>query len=593
MSIAVPVRAPRWVSRRRIFEQHLADLHKCKNLVHIKQVFAQILKSDLHSDLQVAAKLVSAFSLCHQMGLAIKVFDLIEEPNTHLYNTLIGAHVRNSQASQAFATFLRMQSSGLPADNFTYPFLLKACSGKSCLPLVQTIHSQVEKFGFRADIFVPNSLIDTYYRCGPLGVFGARKLFSMMVVRDTVSWNTMISGLVKVGELNEARRLFDEMPVKDAISWNTILDGHVKAGDMNAAFELFEKMPERNVVSWSTMVSGYCKVGELDMARMMFDNMPVKSVVPWTIMISGYAQKGLAKEAIMLYDQMEEAGLIIDHGTVISILAACAESGLLGLGMKVHTSVQRTGLTCNTLVLNALIDMYAKCGSLDKALSIFGGMPEKDVVSWNIMIQGLAVHRHAEKALELYDRMKQEKFEPDGVTFIGVLCACTHAGFIDQGLDHFLEMGRDFGIVPQIEHYGCVVDLLGRGGRLKEAFGLIQSMPVEPNAVIWGTLLGACRVHNDSEMAAEVLDRLVKLEKSDSGNFSTLSNISSAAGDWDGAASARFQMRSSGIKKPPGASSIDVDDEIHEFTAFDTSHTESDGIYQVVATLRMDLEEVR
>lgn len=541
----------------------------------------------------MAAKLVSAFSLCHQMGLAVKVFAQFEEANTHLYNTLIRAYINNSQTSQAFETFSRMQRNGVPADNFTYPFLLKACSGQSCLPLVQMIHTHVEKFGFCADIFVPNSLIDTYSRCGPLGVSAARKLFSMTTERDTVSWNTMISGLARAGELTEACHLFDKMPVRDTISWNAILDGYVKAGEMNAAFELFKKMPERNVVSWSTMVSGYCKAGEIDMARMMFEKMPVKSVVPWTIIISGYAQKGLAKEAVTLYDQMEEAGLTIDDGTVISILAACAESGLLGLGLKVYTSIQRTGLRCTTSVLNALIDMYAKCGSPDEALQIFNRMPEKDVVSWNIMIHGLAAHGHAEKALELFDRMKQDNFEPDVVTFVGVLCACRHGGFIDRGLGYFLKMERDYGIVPGIEHYGCLVDLLCRGGRLKEALDLIQSMPMEPNAVIWSTLFGACRVHNDSDTAVEVLGHLAELEKYDSGNFSTLSNICSAAGHWDSAASVRLQMRSSGIQKPSGVSSIDVDDEVHEFTVFDMSHAESHGIYKMVATIRMDHEEVR
>ncbi|KAK4776278.1 hypothetical protein SAY86_004966 [Trapa natans] len=563
--VSVAGRPPRWVSRRRIFEQNLSELHKCRNLAHVKKFFAQILKSDRHLDPQMAAKLVSAFSLCHQMGLAVK-------------------------ASKAFETFWRMQINGVPADNFTYPFLLKGCSGESYLPLVQMIHTHVEKFGFFADIFVPNSLIDTYSKCGQLGISAAKKLFSVMEERDTVSWNTMISGLARYGELAEARRLFDEMPMRDTISWNAILDGYVKAGDMNAAFQLFEKMPERNVVSWSTMVSGYTKVGEIDMARMMFEMMPVKSVVPWTIIISGYAQKGLAKEAIMLYDQMEEAGVIIDYGTVISILAACAESGLLGLGQKVCTSIQRTGLKCTTSVLNALIDMYAKCGRSDEALRIFNRMPEKDAVSWNIIIHGLAAHGYAGKALELFDRMKQDNFEPDEVTFIGVLCACTHGGFVDRGLDYFLEMQKAYGIVPKIEHYGCLVDLLGRGGRLKEALDLIHSMPMEPNAIIWGTLLGACRVHDDSN-TTEVLGRLIVLDNYDSGNFSTLSNICSAARDWDSAASVRLQMRSSGIQKPSGVSSIDVDDEVHEFTAFDMSHTESNDIYKIVDTIRMDLGE--
>ena len=592
MLISAPIRAPTWISRRRLLEEKLSDLHKWTNLKHVKQVHAQIYKANLFQDLYVAPKLISAFSLCHQMVLAVSVFNQIQEPNVHLYNTLIRAHVHNSQPSQAFATFFQMLSDGVSPDNFTYPFLVKACSGESWFPVVQMVHAHVEKFGFFSDIFVPNSLIDSYSKCGFVGVNAARKLFMVMGERDIVSWNSMIGGLVKAGVVGEARKLFDEMPERDAVSWNTILDGYVKAEEMKMAFELFEKMPERNVVSWSTMVLGYCKVGDMDMARMLFDKMPVKNLVTWTIIISGYAKKGLTKEAIGLYDRMEKAGLKSDDGAVISILAACAESGLLGLGEKVHASINRTKFKCSTLVSNALVDMYAKCGSLDKAYSVFNGMARRDVVSWNAMLQGLGMHGHGEEALQLFSRMKQDGFVPDKVTFIGVLCACTHAGFVEEGRQYFYAMERDYRIVPEVEHYGCMIDLLGRGGHLKEAFRLVRSMPMEPNAIIWGTLLGACRMHNAVDLAGEVVDHLVKLEPSDPGNFSLLSNIYAAAGDWDSVSKLRLQMRRTGIQKPSGASSIEVNDEVHEFTVLDKSHPRSDKIYQMINRLVQDLKEV-
>ncbi|KAF5479466.1 hypothetical protein F2P56_000284 [Juglans regia] len=592
MQTFTPTRTPTWVSGRRLLEEKLSDLHKCANLDQIKQVHAQILKADLHRDLFVAPKLIAAFSLCRQMVLAINAFNQVQEPNVHLYNTLIRAHVQNSQSSQAFATFFEMQCSGVYPDNFTYPFLLKACSGQSYLRVIQMIHTHIEKFGFCSDIFVPNSLIDCYSKCGPVGVNAARKLFKVMGEKDIVSWNSMIGGLVRAGELGEARGLFDEMPKRDTVSWNTILDGYAKAGEMNRAFELFEKMPERNVVSWSTMISGYCKDGDLDMARMLFDKMPVKTLVPWTIIISGYAEKGLANEAISLYNKMEEAGLKPDDGALISILAACAESGLLGLGQKVHASIKRTKYKCSAPVSNALVDMYAKCGSLDEAYIVFNGMTKREVVSWNAMLQGFAMHGHGEKALQLFSRMKHEGFEPDKVTLVGVLCACTHAGFVEEGVQYFYTMESKYKIVPEVEHYGCMIDLLGRGGRLKEAFRLVRSMPMEPNAIIWGTLLGACRMHNDVDLARQVVDRLIQLEPSDPGNFSMLSNIYAAAGDWDSVSNVRLRMRNTGIQKPSGASSIEVDDELHEFTVFDRSHPKSEKIYQMIDRLVQDLKQV-
>ncbi|KAI5340922.1 hypothetical protein L3X38_020196 [Prunus dulcis] len=592
MQMCVPVRSPSWVSRRRLLEQKLSDLHRCTNLSHIKQVHAQILKANLHQDLHTAPKLIAAFSLCRQMALAVNVFNQVQDPNVHLYNTLIRAHIQNSQTTQAFATFFDMQLNGVYPDNFTYPFLLKACSGRPWFPVVQMIHTSIEKFGFCLDIFVPNSLIDTYSKCGLLGVSEAKKVFMLMGERDIVSWNSMIGGLAKTGELGESRRLFDEMPDKDAVSWNTILDGYAKAGQMNEAFGLFERMPQRNVVSWSTLVSGYSKAGDMSMARMMFDKMPFRNLVPWTIIISGYAEKGFAKEAIMLYDQMEEAGLKPDNGAIISILAACAESGLIGLGRKVHASIERTRFKCSTPVSNALLDMYAKCGMLDEASRVFHGIAKKDLVSWNAMLQGLAMHGHGDKALQLFSRMVKAGFLPDKVTFIGVLCACTHAGFVEEGLQAFHTMEREYGIVPEIEHYGCLIDLLGRGGCLREAFRLVHSMPMEPNVVIWGTLLGACRMHNDPELAQEVLDHLVKLDPSDAGNFSMLSNIYAAAGDWANVANVRLQMRNTGVQKPSGASSIEVGDEVHEFTVFDKLHPKSGEIYQMIERLRQDFKQL-
>ena len=587
------VRTPRWVSSRRLFEQKLAELHKCSNLSHVKQIHAQIIRANLHHDLYVIPKLIAAFSLCRHLALAVKVFDQIQEPNVHLYNTMIRAQIQNSQSSQAFATFFSMQFNGICPDNFTYSFLLKACSGKTWFPVVQMIHSHIEKFGFCSDIFVPNSLIDCYCKCGPVGVSEAKKVFTVMRVRDIVSWNSIIAGLAKVGELSEARHLFDKMPERDMVTWNTMLDGYVKARQMNEAFDFFQNMPERNVVSWSTIVSGYSKAGDMDMARMLFDKMPVKNLVTWTIIIAGYAEKGLAKEATILYDQLEEVGLKPDDGTIISVLAACAESGLLSLGEKVHASIERNRHKCSTNVSNALIDMYAKCGSLNKAYEVFGRITSKDLVSWNAMLHGFAIHGHGEKALHLFSRMKkEERFSPDAVTFIAVLCACTHSGLVEEGLCYFHSMEREYGIVPQIEHYGCVIDLLGRGGRLNEAFRLVNSMPIEPNAVIWGTLLGACRVHNAVDLAREVLDHLVKLEPSDPGNFSMLSNIYAAAGEWDNAAAMRLRMRSTGMQKPSGASSIEVDNEVHEFTVFDESHPQSDMIYKMIGKLSRDLKRV-
>ncbi|KAG4925852.1 hypothetical protein JHK87_051392 [Glycine soja] len=596
MQMQVPVggRVPTWFSRRRLLEEKLCDLHKCTNLDSVNQIHAQVLKANLHQDLFVAPKLIAAFSLCRHLASAVNVFNHVPHPNVHLYNSIIRAHAHNSShRSLPFNAFFQMQKNGLFPDNFTYPFLLKACSGPSSLPLVRMIHAHVEKIGFYGDIFVPNSLIDSYSRCGNAGLDGAMSLFLAMEERDVVTWNSMIGGLVRCGELQGACKLFDEMPERDMVSWNTMLDGYAKAGEMDTAFELFERMPWRNIVSWSTMVCGYSKGGDMDMARMLFDRCPVKNVVLWTTIIVGYAEKGLAREATELYGKMEEAGLRPDDGFLLSILAACAESGMLRLGKRIHASMRRWRFRCGAKVLNAFIDMYAKCGCLDAAFDVFSGMmAKKDVVSWNSMIQGFAMHGHGGKALELFSWMVQEGFEPDTYTFVGILCACTHAGLVNEGRKYFYSMEKVYGIVPQVEHYGCMMDLLGRGGHLKEAFMLLRSMPMEPNAIILGTLLNACRMHSDVDLARAVCEQLFKLEPSDPGNYSLLSNIYAQAGDWMNVANVRLQMKNTGGEKPSGASSIEVEEEVHEFTVFDQSHPKSDDIYQMIDRLVQDLRQV-
>nr|GLL39181.1 pentatricopeptide repeat-containing protein At3g29230 [Ipomoea trifida] len=590
MQIPASVRAPTWVSKRRLLEQKLLEIHKCTDLNHLKQVHALVYKSNLQSDPFVATKLVVGFSLCRQIALAVNVFSQVVEPNVHLYNAVIKAHIHNSQPSQGFAIFLQMQCCGVSPDNLTYPYLLKACSDESRLNILRMIHAHIEKNGFNSDIIVSNSLIDAYSKCGNTGICSAKQLFGVMDQRDVVSWNSMISGLLKAGDLVEARRLFDEMPERDVVSWNTILDGYVKAREMNVAFELFEKMPSRDVVSWSTMISGYCKAGDMEMARMLFDKMPSKNVVSWTIIITGYAEKGLVKEAIGLYTQLQEAGLSLDAGTFVSILAACAESGTLGLGKRVHRTIERSGFSRNTLVCNALIDMYAKCGSLSKALIVFKRTRKKDLVSWNSMIHGFAAHGHGRKALDLFSRMKREGFVPDKVTFLGLLSACSHAGFVDEGISIFNALQSDYGVSPEVQHYGCLIDLLGRGGRLKDAFALALSMPVEPNIIIWCSLLGACRMHNAVGFAQDVLNHLAEVDTTYSGKISMLSNIYAAAGEWCSAANMRLLMKDIDKQKPSGVSSIELTDKLHEFAVMDSVHPKSDRIYQMIDGLSHHLK---
>lgn len=492
-----------------------------------------------------------------------------------------------------------MQKVGIPSDNFTYPLLLKAAISSDInhhtLSLVKMVHTHIIISGLSdVDIFIPNSLIDSYSKCGSYnGNHFARKVFDEMAHKDVVSWNSLIGGLVRCGDMDQGRNLFDVMPERDTVSWNTILDGYSKTGKMDVAFKFFEKMPNRNVVSWSTMISGYCKKGDMDMARFLFDRMPVRNLVTWTIIISGYAAKAITLEADILFDIMLRSGFKPDEATMVSILASCAESGLLDLGQKLHVYILKNWrIKCTTTLANSLLHMYAKCGNIDKAWMVFKNTISPDRVSWNSMIQGLAVHGQGKRALQLFSQMKNSGITPDGMTYIAVISACTHTGLVEDGRWYFSIMKTDHNITPQIEHYGCMIDLLARGGLLSEAFELANNMSFEPSAIIWGSLLSACRTHNDVDMAEKVVDRLVKLDPSDSGVYAIMSNIYANAGRWDGMAKLRKQMKHSGVEKLSGFSSIEIGNVIHEFTVADQSHPHAKRILTMIDRLGKHLKLV-
>jgi len=568
-------------------EEHLASLpHGLPRLRHVQELHAQVLRQGLHRDPRAASKLIASYALLRRVPACRCVFSAAAAPpfapsTALLANTLLRAYALNSLPHAALAVFVDMPLR--QRDTFTYSFLIKALATAGVTP-VRAAHTHVFKLGSVEDTFVGNALIDAYSKND--GLSDAKKVFDEMTTRDVVSWNTAMAAMVRKGEVDAARSMFDEMPEKDTVSWNTMLDGYAKAGEAEEAFELFQRMPGRNVVSWSTVVSAYCKKGDMEMARVIFDKMPAKNLVTWTIMVSACAQKGLVGEAGRLFTEMKEAAIELDVVAVVSILAACAESGCLALGKRIHRHVRQRKLGRSTLVCNALMDMFCKCGCVNRADYIFDTeIVEKDSVSWNIIIGGFAMHGHGEKALNLFTQMKQQGFHPDAVTLINVLSACTHMGLVEEGRRFFANMETDYGIKPEIEHYGCMVDLLGRGGLIKEAVDMIKSMPWEPNEVIWGSLLSACRLHKNVEYAELAANELSNLQPSNAGNYAVLSNIYAEAGKWSDMAKARVQMKGTGSQKTAGSSWIELDEAFHEFTVGDRKHPESDQISDMIDRL--------
>ncbi|GFS34696.1 mitochondrial editing factor 9 [Actinidia rufa] len=353
--------------------------------------------------------------------------------------------------------------------------------------------------------------------------------------RDVVSWNSMIMCYVKAGEIFSAQELFDQMVERDNFSWNTMISGCVNISDMEEASNLFCKMPDPDTLSWNLMISGFVQMGNLELACDFFRRMPQKNLASWSSMILGYGQIGDCEGAVKLFIQMQAKGEKPDGHTFSSILSVCAESVALHLGMQIHQQVIKAIIT-DAPLNNSLITMYARCGAIIQARAIFDEMKsQKDVISWNAMIGGYASHGFAAEALELFGVMKRLKVRPTYITFISVLKACSHAGLVEEGRMHFRFMVSEFGIEARVEHYASLVDIVGRHGKIEEAMAVINSMPFEPDKAVWGALLGACRVHNNVELAGVAAEALMRLEPESSAPYVVLHNMYANFGRWDDA----------------------------------------------------------
>ncbi|WOK95177.1 hypothetical protein Cni_G03884 [Canna indica] len=392
------------------------------------------------------------------------------------------------------------------------------------------------------------------------------------------------------GRSLHARFLLSGLPF-DAFVATSLIDLYAKSGLLDSARRLFDEIPLRDVALWNSMIRGYSRWGELDNARELFDTMPLRNAISWTSMVSGYAQNGRYEEAINVFSRMWEKGEVKPNEvTLASVLPACAHLGAMELGEKIEVYARENRMVGNVFVCNALLEMYAKCGNIERARKVFDEMgASRNLCSWNSMIMGLAVHGKWHEGLELFHEMKARGIRPDDITLVGVLLACTHGGLVDDGQYFFNSMERDFLITPKLEHYGCMVDLLGRAGFMKEAYSLITSMPMEPDSVIWGALLGACSFHGDIQLAEIAAEFLYKLEPWNSGNLVILSNIYALSGRWNSVAKIWKMMKGKQYRKSAGYSIIELDGSMHKFLVEDKSHPQFKAIYTLLDEIIMSM----
>ncbi|KAG6389162.1 hypothetical protein SASPL_150621 [Salvia splendens] len=391
------------------------------------------------------------------------------------------------------------------------------------------------------DVVSWNTIISGYVQNGLMDE--ARRDFNQMPIKNVVSWNLMVSGYVQNGLIDKARRVFDRMLVKDVFSWNTMMSGYVKDGLMDEAMSakrVFDRMPVKDVVSWNTIISGYVQNGLMDEARRVFDQMPVKDILLLRTMMSGYAHNGLMNKARKVFYQMPHrdcitwSSIIAGAYAFASVISVWADIVAFELGKQIHGHVIKGGFAnCN--VETALISMYCKCGSINEAYELFERIEDKDVISWTTLIVGYARHGLGQEALQHFESMKLSSVKPNDITMVGVLMACSHRGFVEKGKHYFYSMTKDHGIVANLMHYSCLIDLLGRVGLLEEAYDLIKSMPFEPNVKIWGSLLGASKTHGNIELGEKAAEILLYIDPWKSSVNVQLAHIYGASGRWEDA----------------------------------------------------------
>ncbi|CAL9233228.1 unnamed protein product [Arabidopsis halleri] len=512
---------------------------------------------------------------------ARRVFDRMPEKNDVSWNALLSAYVQNSKLEEACVLFESRENWALVSWNCLLGGFVKK---KKIVEARQFFDSMKVR-----DVVSWNTIITGYAQNGEIDE--ARQLFDESPVQDVFTWTAMVSGYIQNRMVEEARELFDRMPERNEVSWNAMLAGYVQGERMEMAKELFDVMPCRNVSTWNTMITGYAQCGKISEAKNLFDKMPKRDPVSWAAMIAGYSQSGHSYEALRLFVQMEREGGRLNRSSFSSALSTCADVVALELGKQLHGRLVKGGYETGCFVGNALLLMYCKCGSIEEANDLFKEMAGKDIVSWNTMIAGYSRHGFGEEALRFFESMKREGLKPDDATMVAVLSACSHTGLVDKGRQYFHTMTQDYGVTPNSQHYACMVDLLGRAGLLEEAHNLMKNMPFEPDAAIWGTLLGASRVHGNTELAETAADKIFAMEPENSGMYVLLSNLYASSGRWGDVGKLRVRMRDKGVKKVPGYSWIEIQNKTHTFSVGDEFHPEKDEIFAFLEDLDLRMKK--
>ncbi|XP_031118522.1 pentatricopeptide repeat-containing protein At4g21065-like [Ipomoea triloba] len=498
------------------------------------------------------------------------------------------------------ATPLRATTSKSRAAEQSCLAILQLCNS---LPKLSQVQTQILKLGLESNPLVLTKFASVSSELGAIN-YASAFIFGPATeprVFDAFLFNTVIRGFAQTRDSKRNavfhyQKMCNLGVLPNKFTYPFVLKACAGIGDLRlgeTVHGLVVKLgfgDDRNVLN--TLVHMYCCCsGGVEYGRKVFDEMPKWDSVGWSVMIGGYARWGMSTEAVGLFRKMQMAGVRPDEITMVSVLSACRELGALELGKWLEGYIEREKVQKSLELCNALVDMFAKCGDVDKALSLFSSMEERNIVSWTCVIDGLAMHGRGLEAVSLFEKMRRAGEMPDEVAFIGLLTACSHSGLVEEGRKYFTSMTKEFGIVPKIEHYGCMVDLFCRGGLVKEALRFVHRMPIEPNAVIWRTLVTACRAHGELKLGEKITKELIKDEPMHDSNYVLLSNIYAKMLNWEKKTMVREVMVKKGMRKTPGSTMVELDNEIYEFVAGDKSHGQYKEIYEMMDEMAKQIKK--
>ncbi|KAG9442564.1 hypothetical protein H6P81_018418 [Aristolochia fimbriata] len=574
----------------------------CSNWSKIgRQLHSIIVKMGLDSNVFPSSALVDMYAKCGRIGDAGKVFECMVERNVVTWNAMVGGHAQAGDRVAAFWFLERMEKEQVGVNEATFASLLTLLDDPQLLQLTSEIHAKIVKHGLESETIVYNAIITSYSDCG--STESSEKVFhSMGNNRDLVTWNSMLAAYAQTNCGLHAIELFvrmNQLGIKqDMYTYTSVISACFEPQQQRQGKALHGFVAktglEFSIPVSNALIAMYLKTDKcMSDAIKFFNFMDVKDSVSWNSILTGFSQNRFSEEALKFFSWMRSANIEINQYSLSAVFQSCSDMAILQLGQQIHALATKLGFEQNDFVASSMIFMYSKCGVVDDARKSFNESNKNVSISWNSIIFGYAQYGQGTIALHLFSQMLESGVQPDHITFVGIISACSHVGLVEEGLKFLNSMESAHGVSPRVEHYACAVDLLGRAGRLDDAKALIESMPYEPDAMVWKSLLGACRIHGNVDLAIYAAKHLEALDPQEHSTYLILSDLYAHLGRWNERALVKKMMRNKGLRKVPGWSWIEVNNKVHCFNADDQSHPLVKDIYETLEQLMLEMERCR